>query len=212
MKGSVLIKICGMRETANLEDVCALNPDLVGFIYVPSSRRYVGSRPDPALFRLPGPGIGKVGVFVDAPREEVMRIANRDQLDFIQLHGKENPDFCRELCVGGLSVIKVLNPFDPEAAGSPEAYAPWIRYFLFDTPGPGHGGTGQIFDWDLLQEVSLPRPFFLSGGIGPDSLSSLQSFGHPNLAGLDVNSRFETSPGRKDVGRLREFIHQIRQF
>ena len=195
-----------MRIPENLEKVCALGPDYVGYIFYPGSKRYVGSKPDPALFRLPPPYIIKVGVFVNEQISRIKELQKEHRLDMVQLHGNESATNCRELLDAGIQVIKVLNP-----DSSWEEYADAVPFFLFDTPDPGWGGTGKKFDWNLITKRSIPRPFLLSGGIGPEDAGIVRELEHENFRGIDINSRFELSPGEKDIQRLKGFITEIRK-
>lgn len=200
-----------MRDPENLEEVCGLSPDFVGYIFYGGSKRYVGKQPDPAIFRIPGGRAKRVGVFVNETLPELKRIVERSCLDMVQLHGGESPEYCRELTEAGIEVIKVLDPFTRSGGTDPSAYPEGIKYFLFDTPGKGFGGTGRKFNWDLLDGFVLPAPFLLSGGIGPGDAPVIKGMKHPMLSGVDVNSRFEISPGLKDVGLLASFINEIRK-
>jgi phosphoribosylanthranilate isomerase len=197
MKGAVL-KVCGMREADNIRAVEALGIDMMGFIFYPRSPRYVAVRP--AYL----PKCLRVGVFVNESLDTMLHTATDYALDYIQLHGDEAPSLCDALRERGLKVIKSLH--DPTAAN---AYADRCDYLLFDTPCAAYGGSGQTFDWEILRRYTGDTPFLLSGGIGVETLPQLQSFAHPRLAGYDVNSRFESAPGIKDVERLRTFVERI---
>lgn len=208
-KGTFHIKVCGMRDPENLEQLCALEPDYVGFIFYSPSRRFVGEDPDPALFRIPGGEIKKVGVFVDEDFRVVSKMVQHYALDAVQLHGNESADYCGQLSMAGPEVIKVLDPH----AG--DAEIKWYRgqadYILFDSAGTGSGGTGRKFNWELLRDRPVHTPFFLSGGIGPDDAGVLRSLGLGQLAGIDLNSRFELAPGIKDIKLLKQFFTEIRK-
>ncbi len=203
------IKVCGMRDPQNLEQVCALAPEFVGFIFYPRSKRFVGSSPDPALFDIPGPGIKKVGVFVDEEVSLVRKVIEVYGLDVVQLHGAESVDYCRKLAGEPVEVIKALDP-DEQRSGI-EKYRGVVDRFLFDSAGKGYGGTGQKFDWKVLEHLRVPAPFLLSGGIGPGDAGTLRTISLKGLMGIDINSRFELSPGRKDIEQLKEFIIEIRK-
>lgn len=208
---NLLIKICGMKDPDNIREVVNLRPDLLGFIFYPLSPRYIGENPENNLFREIPSGIGKTGVFVNAKLESVLFHSKRFGLHFVQLHGEETPEECRELAMHELQVIKA---FRADASFSFEVlsqYAPFCRFFLFDTATSQYGGSGKHFDWRLLDRYMGPVPFFLSGGIGPEDAEKLTEFSHPFLAGVDINSRFETSPGVKNIEMLKKFITTIRQ-
>jgi len=206
MKDPLKIKVCGMRYPENLEQLCSLGPDYVGFIFYPQSKRYVGSHPDPMLFKLVPAEIVKVGVFVNEQISRIIEVYEKHGLDMVQLHGKESPAYCSELMDSGIPLIKALNP----NSGMMD-YQDVVQLFLFDTPGPGWGGTGKKFDWNLIQKQSVPGPFFMSGGIGPDDADAIRGLRQKLMMGIDVNSRFERSAGLKDIRLLKEFITEIRK-
>ena len=206
---NVQIKVCGMRDPLNLEQVCALLPEFVGFIFYPRSKRFVGTHPDPALFDIPGPAIKKVGVFVDEELSQVRKAIKSYGLEAVQLHGGESVDYCRQLSGEPVQVIKAVDPHEsyPEL----ERYMEVVDHFLFDSAGAGRGGTGKKFDWKLLKDLPLSAPFILSGGIGPGDAGSIRSLHFQGLMGVDVNSRFELSHGLKDIEGLKEFFIEIRK-
>jgi phosphoribosylanthranilate isomerase len=208
---SLLIKICGMRDPGNIREVATLKPDLMGFIFYPQSPRYIGENPEDALFREIPSGIGKTGVFVNAEPEAVLLQSKKAGLQFVQLHGEESPAECRELALHELQVIKAFRVDASFRFELLPQYAPFCRFFLFDTATSAYGGSGKQFDWNLLNRYEGPVPFFLSGGISPEDAEKLAEFSHPFLTGVDVNSRFETSPGIKNIALLKKFITTIRQ-
>jgi phosphoribosylanthranilate isomerase len=218
------IKICGLTRPRNVEEVSALDPDFAGYIFYPGSVRYVGDQPDPALFRIPGEATARVGVFVDASTSRVRMLFEKCLLDLVQLHGSESPAYCRELVDAGIPVIKVVHAGDPEiaqriaegaqgekgGAGFMDPYSGVVHYLLFDSGKSGSGGTGQSFDWNLFSELRIPFPFLLGGGIGPEDAPRIGALNHASLFGVDLNSRFERSPGIKDTGLLGPFIKELR--
>lgn len=210
MKRSLKIKVCGMAYPENVEEVCTLEPDYVGYIFFQGSRRYVGDRPDRSIFSIPGREIGKIGVFVNEAITTVKQIQSRYGLDLVQLHGTESPEYCRTLKNEGIPVIKALKPYPTLDDRHIHDFKDHVDYLLFDTPGQEHGGTGRKFDWNYLDGADVPLPFFLSGGIGPDDKDAVAGIKHNQLLGIDVNSRFEIAPGMKHIGLLRQFIREIR--
>ena len=212
------IKVCGMREAENLEQLCSIGPDYVGFIFYPESKRFVGWSPDPALFQIPPPDIFKVGVFVNELVDKVKTVVEKYRLEMVQLHGNESPAYCRSVMEMGIPVIKALTAVGGDAASKSkhpgygiEEYAEVVQTYLFDTPGPGWGGTGRKFDWSLLRDQSVPLPYLLSGGIGPEDSEAVVGYEQKNLLGIDLNSRFELSPGLKDIELLSGFFSEIRK-
>jgi phosphoribosylanthranilate isomerase len=208
-KTQIHIKVCGIRDPENLEQLCTLDPDFVGFIFYPLSKRYVGDHPDPALFRIPGSAVKKVGVFVDEELKQLKRAIERYGLDAVQLHGSETVEYCRELFLESVEVIKVLDPRVPGTV--PERFREVADLFLFDSAGAGSGGSGQKFNWKLLEDLPVHVPFLLSGGIGPGDAGLVRSLDLRDLRGVDVNSRFELLPGIKDIKLLKEFFTEIRK-
>jgi len=206
---SMQIKVCGMREPLNLEQVCALLPEYVGFIFYPRSKRFVGTHPDPALFEIPGPAIKKVGVFVDEELSLVRKTVEIYGLEAVQLHGGESADYCRQLSGETVEVIKAVDPHGPFP--ELERFMEVVDHFLFDSAGAGYGGSGQKFDWKLLEDLPLSASFLLSGGIGPGDADPIRSLHFQGLMGVDINSRFELSPGLKDIARLKKFVIEIRK-
>jgi phosphoribosylanthranilate isomerase len=209
-----------MRDPENLAGLASLPVDLVGFIFYPPSPRAAGEELE-AWLRAEGQclaGKKRVGVFVNAETEEVLNKVHDFELDYVQLHGDESPEYCQLLAtiakgtsMRSFQLIKAFavdEAFDFDATA---AFAPYCAYFLFDTRSAAYGGSGQQFDWSLLEGYRGETPFLLSGGIGPDSAAALRALVHPRLAGIDVNSRFETAPGRKDLGLLSRFLEEWRR-
>ncbi len=218
------LKVCGMHH--NPTEVAQLQPDYLGFIFwEPSSRYFEGAMP-----QLPK-SIKKVGVFVDASVEEVLEKVAQHQLDAVQLHGKESPKFCDalrhpELVSGShlskmlkqvqhdeLEIIKVFSIKDDFDFSVLKNYEKVCDFFLFDTKGKLPGGNGYTFNWTLLENYPSAKPFFLSGGIGLESIEKLKEFrkspASKHCYAIDVNSRFETEPGLKNITSLKTFINEL---
>ncbi len=207
MQRKLKIKVCGMKYTANREAVEKLPVDWLGFIFYPQSNRFIGETPEPGLFNTEKP---KVGVFVDENAFEIMALAKNFGFSMVQLHGKENPQTCQMLKRQGLKIIKAFSVnenFDFETTLPFEKVA---DFFLFDTKTPLHGGSGQKFDWRLLDKYTGHTPFLLSGGIGPDDAEEILKINHPKLTGIDLNSGFEDAPGTKNIEKLKKFIAEIK--
>jgi phosphoribosylanthranilate isomerase len=205
------IKVCGMRDPENILGVIAALPDYLGFIFYPKSKRFVGSDFSEETLTLVPETIQKAGVFVDETPEKVLEICKHLNLDVAQLHGNETPEYCRKIQNSGITVFKAFSvdeSFDFEQLNN---YFGVCDYFLFDTKGHLPGGTGQKFNWQLLEKYTGSVPFFLSGGIGPDDLEAVLQFSHPQLFGIDINSGFEISPALKDVVKVKKFIQEIRK-
>jgi phosphoribosylanthranilate isomerase len=206
----MLIKICGMRESANIQDVAALKPDLMGFIFYPKSKRYVGEGFDSDIIYSLMPEIQTAGVFVNVEIDKMLSVSKKFRFDFVQLHGNESPGYCKEAQEKGFKVLKafgIQNDFDWNVL---RPYEKVCNYFLFDTSTKDYGGSGQKFDWSVLSQYKLQHPFFLSGGISLEDASNIKNLNNPKLAGIDINSKFEIQPGVKDVGLLKVFLDKIR--
>jgi phosphoribosylanthranilate isomerase len=207
---SLKLKVCGMRDPENLEQLVSLGPDYIGFIFYGPSKRFVGDL-DPELTKQIPAGIKATGVFVDESLEEVVRLSQRYDLKALQLHGKESPEYCMFLKqhLSDIEVIKAFGVNDQFTFGVLEAYRAVVDYFLFDTQTADHGGSGKTFDWTLLQNYQLQVPYFLSGGIGLEELQMIKAIADPRLHAVDVNSRFETAPAMKNIELLTTFKNQL---
>lgn len=203
----MIIKVCGMRNAENIRAVEALGIDLMGFIFWPHSSRYVGAKPS----YLPENCL-RVGVFVDATVQDILAAVQDFRLDVVQLHGHETPEMIVNLKKrAAVRVVKALAVNGPEDLAQTAAYESVCDAFLFDTKGQLPGGNGQQFDWNVLRFYTGRLPFLLSGGIGPEDAQRVREFDVPGCIGIDLNSRFETAPGLKDVEALRNFIETIKQ-
>lgn len=199
----MITKVCGMRDAQNIRDVESLGVDWIGMIFWPKSKRYVAEVPS----YLPE-HLKKVGVFVDSTLDDILQHISDYQLDIIQLHGQESPDFAKALKPH--TIIKAFNIEKADDLLQTEKYEGIADYFLFDTKGKMVGGNGQKFDWSVLTAYQGKTPFLLSGGIGPEDAESVRSFHHPKCIGIDLNSRFESEPGFKDINQLKTFINKLR--
>ena len=212
------LKICGMKDPENVKKIAALAPDYMGLIFYEKSPRFVEQQ-----ILLEDENIKKTGVFVDASEAYILEKVKDFDLSAVQLHGKESPGFCRGLknvlLEAGLEIelIKVFSVGENFNFEQLKAYESIVNFFLFDTKGKDRGGNGISFDWEIMKNYNSATPFFLSGGIGPEDLpqiKDLYSFfrknGKANLFyALDVNSRFEVSPGLKNEEQLRTFRSQL---
>lgn len=199
----MIVKVCGMRDAQNIRDVEKLGVDWIGMIFWSQSKRFVAEVPS----YLPKHQ-KRVGVFVDAPLEDIRQHISDYQLNIIQLHGQESPDYVKALKPH--TTIKAFNIAKADDLVQTEQYEGIADYFLFDTKGLMVGGNGQKFDWSVLTTYHGKTPFLLSGGIGLDDAESIGSFHHPCCIGIDLNSRFEVSPAFKDIDKLRKFLGKIK--
>ncbi|MFR9523380.1 MAG: phosphoribosylanthranilate isomerase [Rikenellaceae bacterium] len=205
MIGGKIIKVCGMRDGVNIAAVEALGVDMMGFIFYPKSPRYIAARPA----YLPQNG-ARVGVFVNESLGAIESSKEEFALDYVQLHGAESVEECRRVAALGVKVIKAFSVDEDFDFDVVAPYAACCELFVFDTKCSGHGGSGEQFDWALLDNYCGSTPFLLSGGIGPQDGSSIKEFSHPRLAGYDLNSRFESAPAEKDVALLTNFLEQLK--
>ncbi len=204
------IKVCGMRDPVNISGVVAAKPDFLGFIFYPKSSRFAGYEPSPEMLDVVPDSVKKVGVFVNEAPGKVIEICQSWKMDVAQLHGTETPEYCQRIKDSGLTVIKAFSIDEQFDFDKLDVFSSVCDYFLFDTKGKLPGGTGQKFNWHLLENYKLKLPFFLSGGIGPDDVQQIKAFNHLQLAGIDINSGFEISPALKDVEKVRIFISEIK--
>ncbi len=197
-----------MRDARNIRELVRLQPDYIGFILFPGSKRYLGD--DYHLEEAIPSGIQKVGVFVNATLDVVLGWYNRLALDYVQIHGNEPAEYCQELSQMGIRVIKAFGVDTDFDFSRLKAYRPWCEYFLFDTKTSGHGGSGKQFDWRLLSGYTLDTPIFLSGGIGPGDVEALQQIQGLPIHAIDINSCFEEAPAVKNIALLEQFFSSFR--
>lgn len=202
--GRFLIKICGMKYPSNIHAVADLHPDFMGFIFYPKSPRYAEPLDMETLNALPK-SIKKIGVFVNEDLEDILTIVYKYNFDGVQLHGSENMDVCKKLKETGLLVLKAFPIADASNFKVTKTYEGVCDYFLFDTKTDTYGGSGVKFDWSILNEYKGEMPFLLSGGIASDDADAILKIEHPKFAGIDLNSKFEVSPGLKDIQKLKKF-------
>ena len=229
------LKVCGMKYQENIEQVAALQPDYLGFIFYEKSARHF----DTVIPELPK-SINKTGVFVDADLEFVIKKINTYNLQAVQLHGNESSEYCNTLkrhyqesndevilsqkadCHDlekqsrndeKLEIIKVFsikNEFNFDVL---KPYENVVNYFLFDTKGKLPGGNGYTFDWNVLNNYPSTKPFFLSGGIGIEQTLDIKKFKKSKASkycyAIDVNSKFEIEAGLKNIENLKEFKENV---
>lgn len=204
------IKVCGLRDAENLNQIAALNPDFVGFIFYDQSPRFVGEDLDEGAVKALPRSIRKVGVFVNASPDYVLRSVKKYNFQYVQLHGNETPDYCRSLQNRGLNIIKAFRVDASFNFSMLNNFKAQCDFFLFDAKGDQPGGNGVTFDWSILNRYDNEKPFFISGGIGLDNLDQLEALKGMKLYGVDVNSQVETAPGVKDVTKVKELIDRLR--
>lgn len=203
------IKVCGITRITDLQALVANGVDYAGLIFYEKSPRFAGNKIDARSVR-ETTRIRKVGVFVNASLEQVQRTIADYALDMVQLHGDETPEFCAALRES-IPVIKAFRIGDNVNWKKDVApFIPVTDYFLFDTASvKGYGGTGDRFNWELLKTYPFDHPFFLSGGITPDQAAEISNMQLPMLFAADVNSKFEDSPGVKNIALVEQFVKEI---
>lgn len=222
----MVIKVCGMRDARNIREVSQLGIDMIGMIFYPKSPRYVemqsshaGIIPDYVKENInikSSKTPARVGVFVDDMVQNIVTRVVNYHLDYIQLHGNEPREMCENLRLTldpdirpGIKIIKAISVSDASDIQKYKEYVGAVDLFLFDTKCKTVGGSGQQFDWQVLEQYDGKVPFLLSGGIGPEDASRLHAFHHPECIGIDLNSRFEIEPGVKDVEKLKGFLNAM---
>ncbi|WP_421944047.1 phosphoribosylanthranilate isomerase [Pedobacter sp.] len=205
------LKVCGMKFAANIAAVAALQPDYLGFIFYEQSPRFISDVSAELIKYIPSE-IKTVGVFVDEDLDVVKKKVNLYQLKAVQLHGRESPEYCSELksTFQSLEVIKAFGVDEDFNFAVLEEYKAVADYFLFDTKTKAHGGSGKTFDWKILDSYKLDKPYFLSGGIDLEHAEAISIIKDERLYALDINSRFETEPGVKDVERIKAFVVKMK--
>lgn len=201
------LKVCGLTKMDQIQELISMNVDFLGFIFYEKSPRFV-------LNHLSLKEIseinhqGKVGVFVNETVEKISEISEKAKLSFIQLHGDEDEKFIlqlRQILGNNIKIIKVIrigNQSFDELQKTINQQPSTVNYLLFDTDSKAFGGTGKTFDWQILNEIEISKPYFLSGGISLENIHQLSTINHQPLA-LDINSKFETEPGSKDLEKIK---------
>lgn len=204
----MLVKVCGMREPENIEKVAQLGVDMMGFIFYPKSPRFASQS---VARTAADKNVCRVGVFVNESAGLISDKIHQFDLNAVQLHGNESRELC-ELLHKQNGLLKVIKAISVSTAGDIQKYKEYVGavdYFLFDTKCKTVGGSGQQFDWQVLENYDGDVPFILSGGIGPEDVERVRNFHHPKCIGIDLNSKFELKPGLKDVEKLNTFLENI---
>ncbi|ANE49828.1 phosphoribosylanthranilate isomerase [Flavisolibacter tropicus] len=203
------IKVCGITTVEQLQTLQELGVDYAGMIFYDKSKRFAGDKLEDERPLVNALDIARVGVFVNTEMDVVQKAIQDYSLTAVQLHGDETDAFCLDLMdkVQVIKVFRVAGQKDIDGLVAP--FQEVCHYFLFDTDTAAYGGSGQQFDWRVLECAGINKPFFLSGGIGLEDVEKLKTFHHPYLYAVDVNSRFEIAPGIKDMNKVAHFIKQL---
>nr|WP_153400037.1 MULTISPECIES: phosphoribosylanthranilate isomerase [Chryseobacterium] len=213
------LKVCGLTQVDQIKELISMKVDFLGFIFYEKSPRYV-------LNHLKLEDIsnishsGKTGVFVNEEINKIADIAEKAGLHLIQLHGDENEDFTSQLkekLSSETKIIKVIRVGENNHETRNKiqkilnSQISAISYILFDTDSSAFGGTGKQFDWTLLNGLKISLPYFLSGGISENNINDINHLQQKPFA-VDINSKFETSPGIKDLNKIKKiFQNQFRR-
>ena len=209
---TIKLKICGLTEEQNIYNIIqAVKADYLGFIFYEHSSRFVKNQLTPETVKSLPDDLNKTGVFVNSSLADVLNVAEKYGLDTLQLHGDESPAFCANCKSRNYTIIKVFGVGETLNISLMNKYSEVCDYFLFDTAGRHKGGNGEKFDWKLLNDYNLDKPYFLSGGIAPEDVETIRSITAPGFCGIDINSRFEIKPGIKDVKKIEEFSNQLKK-
>ena len=206
------LKVCGLTKTDQIHELISMKIDFLGFIFYEKSPRYVLNHL--SLSEISGiKHSGKVGVFVNESVENIVAIAEDTALNYIQLHGDEEENFIDELRNKLNKEIKIIKVFRvgkefENLKFKIQNLKSDVDYFLFDTDSKAFGGTGKTFNWQILNEIEIPKPYFLSGGISPENFNDIQNIKQQPLA-LDINSKFETEAGNKDLEKIKNFYEKL---
>ncbi|WP_312196161.1 phosphoribosylanthranilate isomerase [Epilithonimonas vandammei] len=213
MESQFQVKVCGLTKLNQIKELIDLKVDFLGFIFYEKSPRYV-------LNHLSLEQISeinhqaKVGVFVNEDLEKIIEISGQADLNFIQLHGNETEEFISKLRqklnlkIGIIKVIRIGNLTENLESKILNLKSK-IDYLLFDTDSKAFGGTGKTFDWNILNDIEIPIPYFLSGGISLENIHQLSTINLQPIA-LDINSKFEIEAGNKDLEKIKEFIKLLK--
>lgn len=195
------LKVCGMRQSENIQQLLKLEPDFMGFIFFERSKRFAPDLDKELLLGFPET-TKKVGVFVNAPIQQVKEKVRQYKLDYVQLHGDESVEYVGELFAIGIKVIKVLSVGEEFDFDQLKPYKGLVDFFLFDTKGKERGGNGVVFNWEVLNNYPYDVPYLLSGGIDLENVKDIAGLKVQPYA-IDVNSKFELEPGLKDIEQVK---------
>ena len=211
------LKVCGLTKMDQIQELISLNVDFLGFIFYEKSPRFVLNHL--SLVEISEINHqGKVGVFVNETVEKILEISEKSNLNFIQLHGDEDEEFIKRLRqslsknIKIIKVIRIGNDFEKfkNEISKISNLKSQISNLLFDTDSKAFGGTGKTFDWQILNEIEIPIPYFLSGGISLENIHQLSTINQQPLA-LDINSKFETEPGIKNLEKIKNFTQIVKK-
>lgn len=211
-----MIKVCGMRDIENINQLQELDIDFMGIIRYSKSKRFVDDFQKEKVAQQTM-NKGTVGVYVNESLENILKDIIPLQLDVIQLHGDEDSAFAKALLEIDIKIFKafqITEDFDFNSLKEWEELAAHYvgkLFFLFDTATPNYGGSGKKFNWSILDSYKGEVPFLLSGGISKDDVVLVKEFKHNMFLGIDLNSKFENEPGLKNIEEIKTFIEKLRK-
>jgi phosphoribosylanthranilate isomerase len=216
MKQLPVVKVCGLTRAVNIEAVVEAGADLIGFIFVPESARYVGNMLSPVQLENLSGRVVRVGVFRDASHATILEMIRRYYLDAVQLHGQESVVFCRQLreYAFDIKISRAFSVSDEKTFAEAECFSECCDWFVFDAPSLLGGGSGMEFNWNHLVCYGGSTPFLLAGGVGPHNVTEALSavLSHPSGWGIDINSKVETETGVKSVTLTKSVIEAVRHY
>ena len=204
------IKVCGITQLKQLQQLDGLNVEFAGLDFKPESPRYVGNTLSGEAVQEADLDIKKVGIFGSLEYDEIMEKVEAYGLDVVQLDGETSPEVCEAL-MDDVEVVKTFRLAGLKGSVDElvAAYDGACDYYLFDT-AVEIGGEGDAYDWKLLSKSKIEKPFFLSGAIGLQDAAKIKSFKHPDYYGVNINSLFEKSPGLKDMALVLQFKQALK--
>jgi phosphoribosylanthranilate isomerase len=206
------LKVCGITQLEQLLSLQEIGVDYAGLIFYGGSPRFIGAHNlEASIFKQNEITIKRIGVFVNAKEDEILKAVDDWKLEMVQLHGEESPVFCEKIS-NHVKTIKAFRVKEEESLAYKVApYENAVEYYLFDAMGKQYGGTGNKFDWKVIAEANIQKPYFLSGGLGPDDVADIQAFTqtNSNCFAIDVNSRFEVKPGVKNIEIVKTFAERL---
>jgi len=212
----MMIKVCGMRDIENINQLQELDIDFMGLIRYPKSKRFVSDEQREKIAQQTM-NKGTVGVYVNETFENILQDIIPLELDVIQLHGDEDVAFAKALLEIDLKIFKafqITEGFDFDDLTEWQELAKTYQgklFFLFDRATPDYGGSGKKFNWLILDSYKGEVPFLLSGGISKSDAEPIKKINHKMFLGVDLNSKFESDPGLKNIAELKTFIEKLRK-
>ena len=207
------VKVCGMTNLRQMHQLGDIGVQFAGMIFYHKSPRFIMRHLKGYEVKRAKLKVFKIGVFVNASYDEVMNHIDNFGLDMVQLHGDETPYYCSKLSdyISVIKAFRITDDFDVE--WKIRNYYNDTDMYMFDTEGVGFGGTGKKFNWSKLKDVNINKSFLLSGGIEPADANSIKEFMKEPVAkdlfAIDINSKFEISPGVKDMDKVRQFVKEL---